>query len=197
MHITTPARATARGQPPTTSGGGISPRSVARRIGSCRRDRASGRGRCSSKRDQNPCQGLIASKDLTSNFSTWRLNSSRYLNSSSAAIARARRRVPWRGPPRASCAASVAGPPRTPRRRGPGGHGDFFRGPRGTGSPARRACASPIAIACLRLVTFAPVDVLSVPRFRSCMTCATFALVFFVYLAMALGSGGLSPRLTT
>jgi hypothetical protein len=45
----------------------------------------------------------------------------------------------------------------------------------GTFAPARRASESPIAIACLRLVTFLPLPPLrSVPCFLSCMVFSTF-----------------------
>jgi hypothetical protein len=60
---------------------------------------------------------------------------------------------------------------------------DFLR--RGTFAPARRASESPIAIACLRLVTFLPERPLrSVPRLRSRMTFLTLACAFLPYLAM-------------
>jgi hypothetical protein len=50
---------------------------------------------------------------------------------------------------------------------------DFFDG---TFPPARRASDKPMAMACLRLVTFLPVDPdLSVPFFRSCITFSTFS----------------------
>jgi hypothetical protein len=56
---------------------------------------------------------------------------------------------------------------------------------RGTLPPARRACASPIAIACLRLFTFFPERPLrSVPRFRSCIAFFTFSWAFRPYFAM-------------
>jgi len=52
---------------------------------------------------------------------------------------------------------------------------DFF----GTLPPARRASDSPIAIACLRLLTFRPEPDLSVPRLRSCIALPTFSEAFF------------------
>jgi len=56
---------------------------------------------------------------------------------------------------------------------------------RGTLPPARRAWERPIAIACLRLVTFFPERPLrSVPRLRSCIAFSTFSDAFFPYLAM-------------
>jgi hypothetical protein len=46
---------------------------------------------------------------------------------------------------------------------------------RGTLAPARRASESPMAIACLRLVTFFPERPLfKVPRLRSCIALLTF-----------------------
>src|SRR4029077_12510864 len=63
-------------------------------------------------------------------------------------------------------------------------HLPFFRG---TLAPARRASESPIAIACLRLVTFFPERPLfKVPRLRSCIALLTFRAAFFPYLAMVL-----------
>jgi hypothetical protein len=60
---------------------------------------------------------------------------------------------------------------------------DFFLG--GTFAPARRACDSPIAIACLRLFTFLPdLPLFKVPRLRSCIACLTFLAAFLPYLAM-------------
>jgi hypothetical protein len=63
---------------------------------------------------------------------------------------------------------------------------DFFRR-LGTFAPARRASDRPMAIACLRLVTFFPERPLrSVPRLRSRMTCLTLRCAFFPYfLAMS------------
>jgi hypothetical protein len=58
----------------------------------------------------------------------------------------------------------------------------FFFGP-GTFPPARRASESPIAIACLRLVTFFPErPLLSVPALRSFIAFPTFSDAFFPYL---------------
>jgi hypothetical protein len=55
----------------------------------------------------------------------------------------------------------------------------------GTLPPARRACDNPIAIACLRLVTFLPERPLrSVPRLRSFIAFRTFIAAFLPYLAM-------------
>ena len=63
----------------------------------------------------------------------------------------------------------------------------------GTFPPARRASESPIAIACLRLVTFFPERPLfSVPALRSFIALATFCEAFFPYLlaiAFLLGHG--------
>jgi hypothetical protein len=59
---------------------------------------------------------------------------------------------------------------------------DFLRG---TLPPARRASDNPIAMACLRLVTFLPDrPLLSVPRFRSCMAFSTFREAFLPYFAI-------------
>ncbi len=44
----------------------------------------------------------------------------------------------------------------------------------GTFFPARRASESPMAMACLRLVTFLPEPVFSLPRFISCISSFTF-----------------------
>src|SRR5687768_13808975 len=68
------------------------------------------------------------------------------------------------------------------RLRPPGGGGTL--------PPARRASDSPMAIACLRLVTFLPERPLrSVPSLRSCMARLTLDPAFFPYrLAMT------SPR---
>jgi hypothetical protein len=60
---------------------------------------------------------------------------------------------------------------------------DFFRG--GTLPPSRRASESPIAIACLRLVTFLPEPPLrNVPSLRSCIARLTFACAFLPYFAI-------------
>jgi hypothetical protein len=69
---------------------------------------------------------------------------------------------------------------------------DFFGG---TFAPARRASDNPMAIACLRLLTFLPEPPLrSVPSLRSCMTFLTFACAFFPYFAMSLLRwAGMSP----
>jgi hypothetical protein len=57
---------------------------------------------------------------------------------------------------------------------------DFFDG---TLPPSRRASESPMAMACLRLVTFLPERPLfSFPRFISCMFSSTFSDAFFPYL---------------
>src|SRR6266508_306756 len=66
----------------------------------------------------------------------------------------------------------------------------FFRPPAlrflGTFAPARRASLKPIAMACLRLVTFLPERPdLSVPRLRSCIARSTFFCAFFPYFAIA------------
>jgi hypothetical protein len=69
---------------------------------------------------------------------------------------------------------------------------DFFGG---TFAPARRASDNPMAIACLRLLTFLPEPPLrSVPSLRSCMTFLTFACACFPYFAMSLLRwAGMSP----
>jgi hypothetical protein len=60
----------------------------------------------------------------------------------------------------------------------------FFRLPAfffGTFAPERRASDSPMAIACLRLVTFFPDrPLLSLPRFRSCIALSTFLDAFLL-----------------
>jgi hypothetical protein len=62
---------------------------------------------------------------------------------------------------------------------------DFFADFFGTLPPARRASDKPIAMACLRLVTFFPDPPLrSVPSLRSCIAFRTFACAFLPYLAM-------------
>jgi hypothetical protein len=61
---------------------------------------------------------------------------------------------------------------------------DFLRG---TLAPARRACESPMAIACLRLFTFFPERPLfNVPLFRSCNAFSTFSADFLPYRATLL-----------
>ncbi len=62
--------------------------------------------------------------------------------------------------------------------------GDFFDDDflAGTFPPARRASESPMAMACLRLFTFLPEPLLSVPRFSSCMFSSTLSEAFFPYL---------------
>jgi hypothetical protein len=62
----------------------------------------------------------------------------------------------------------------------------FFGG--GTLPPAARASDNPIAIACLRLVTFLPeLPLFKVPAFISFMTSSTFSDAFLPYLrAMSL-----------
>jgi hypothetical protein len=63
----------------------------------------------------------------------------------------------------------------------------------GTFAPAFRASERPIAIACLRLVTFFPDRPLfSVPRFRSCMARSTFSEAALPYFGMAFLSMELS-----
>jgi hypothetical protein len=60
---------------------------------------------------------------------------------------------------------------------------DFFAG--GTLPPSRRASDNPMAMACLRLFTFFPLDPdSSVPRFLSCIAFSTFSDAFSPYLAM-------------
>ena len=59
----------------------------------------------------------------------------------------------------------------------------FFLGVRlrGTFSPFSLASLMPIAIACLRLVTFRPPRVLSVPRLRRRIALPTVELAFLLY----------------
>jgi hypothetical protein len=60
---------------------------------------------------------------------------------------------------------------------------------RGTFAPASRASLSPIAIACLRLVTRLPLPPdRNVPCFRSCIARSTFSDAFFPYFAMETSS---------
>lgn len=55
----------------------------------------------------------------------------------------------------------------------------------GTFAPRSRASDSPMAMACLREVTFLPLrPLVSFPRFISCITSSTFLLAPFEYLAM-------------
>jgi hypothetical protein len=62
---------------------------------------------------------------------------------------------------------------------------DVVRRRRGTLPPARRASESPIAIACLRLVTRLPdLPLRSLPRFISCIARFTLRDAFLPYLAM-------------
>jgi hypothetical protein len=56
----------------------------------------------------------------------------------------------------------------------------------GTFAPAFRASDKAIAIACLRLVTFLPLPLLSVPRFFSCITSSIFSEAFFEYFAIVI-----------
>src|SRR5258705_14024212 len=59
---------------------------------------------------------------------------------------------------------------------------DFFFA--GTFPPARRASERPMAMACLRLVTFLPErPLLSVPLLRSCIAFSTLLCAFFPYFA--------------
>ena len=63
----------------------------------------------------------------------------------------------------------------------------FFTAPffRGTFAPASLASERPMAMACLRLVTFLPLrPLLSVPRFFSCIASSTFSWAFFEYFAI-------------
>jgi hypothetical protein len=58
---------------------------------------------------------------------------------------------------------------------------DFF----GTFAPDSLASESPIAIACLRLVTFLPLlPLFNVPSFFSCMAFSTLSPAFFEYFAI-------------
>jgi hypothetical protein len=66
---------------------------------------------------------------------------------------------------------------------------DYFRGRvarfLGTLPPARRACPSAMAIACLQLVTFVRErPERNVPRLRSCIVFLIFSTAFFPYLAI-------------
>ena len=55
----------------------------------------------------------------------------------------------------------------------------------GTFAPSRRASDKPMAIACLRLVTFLPErPLLRVPRLRSCIARSTFFEAFLLYLGI-------------
>jgi hypothetical protein len=56
---------------------------------------------------------------------------------------------------------------------------DFFAG---TLPPSRLASESPMAMACLRLFTFLPEPLFSVPRFISCMFSSTLSEAFLPYL---------------
>jgi hypothetical protein len=59
----------------------------------------------------------------------------------------------------------------------------------GTFLPSRRASERPIAIACLRLVTFLPLRPLfSLPSLRSCIARSTFLLAPCEYLRAIVGS---------
>jgi hypothetical protein len=57
---------------------------------------------------------------------------------------------------------------------------DFFAG--GTFPPSRLASESPMAMACLRLVTFFPEPLFSFPRLNSCISVSTLSCAFFPYL---------------
>ena len=61
---------------------------------------------------------------------------------------------------------------------------DFGAG--GTFPPSRRASERPIAIACSRLVTFFPLPLRSLPRFRSCIFSSTSSDAFRPYFAISL-----------
>jgi hypothetical protein len=69
---------------------------------------------------------------------------------------------------------------------------DFEERLRGTLAPERRASERPIAMACLRLLTFLPERPLfSVPRLRSCIARFTLRCAFLPYfLAIALSCSG-------
>jgi hypothetical protein len=54
----------------------------------------------------------------------------------------------------------------------------------GTLPPSLRASLNPIAIACLRLVTFRPEPDRNVPCFRSCIALWTLSCAFRPYFAM-------------
>jgi len=67
----------------------------------------------------------------------------------------------------------------------PDGYDRFFARFFGTLAPAWRASLKPMAMACLRLVTFLPEPPeRSVPRFRSCIARSTFFEAFFPYFAI-------------
>jgi hypothetical protein len=75
------------------------------------------------------------------------------------------------------------------------GRFDRFERPgfRGTFAPALRAWDRPIAIACLRLVTFLPDRPLfRVPRLRSCIARFTFRWAFLPYFLAIVSSSGLA-----
>jgi hypothetical protein len=60
---------------------------------------------------------------------------------------------------------------------------------RGTRAPERRASDRPMAIACLRLVTFRPERPLfNVPRFRSCIAFSTFLDAPLLYFLAMIGT---------
>jgi hypothetical protein len=61
---------------------------------------------------------------------------------------------------------------------------DFFGG---TFAPSFLASEMPIAIACLRLVTFLPLPDFNLPFFFSCITSPTFSCAFFEYFAIKQG----------
>ncbi len=57
-------------------------------------------------------------------------------------------------------------------------HAAFLRG---TLAPERRASESPIAIACLRLLTFRPLPDFNLPRFNLCISFSTDCEAFGLY----------------
>ena len=64
----------------------------------------------------------------------------------------------------------------------------------GTLAPARRACESPMAMACFRLLTFLPdLPLFRVPFLRSCMAFSTFSDAFLPYLAIYASSRAVFP----
>jgi hypothetical protein len=67
---------------------------------------------------------------------------------------------------------------------------DRERGDGGTLPPFSRASLSPIAIACLRLVTFWPELLFSVPFLRRRIADSTFFVADFPYLAIATSGTG-------
>lgn len=66
----------------------------------------------------------------------------------------------------------------------------FFAAFLGTLAPFFRASDNPIAMACLRLLTFFPLPLRSCPRFFLCIVLFTFFFAPFEYFAMTLNLSG-------